>query len=115
MNGLIKHQVIENNGQPLFVLMPYEEYLTIKDIRPVATTIQTYIPLAVSKAVNLDGKSLVRAWREYKGLSQAQVAAQLNVSRPTYAQMEKSGAKLRNTTVHRLATALDVAHEQLRE
>ena len=73
------------------------------------------IPLAVSKAANMEEKSLVRAWREYKGLSQADMAERMGISRPAYAQLEAKGANLRATTMHRLAVALDVQREQLCE
>ena len=112
MSTLIRHQIIEDNGHPLFVLVPYKEYLALID---EDSGEDITIPLAVSKAVNMEEKSLVRAWREYKGLSQAEVAKRLKVSRPAYAQMEEKGANLRATTVHRLATALEVRWEQLQE
>jgi transcriptional regulator with XRE-family HTH domain len=63
----------------------------------------------------MEDKSLVRAWREYKGLSQADMAERMGISRPAYAQLEAKGANLRATTVHRLALALDVQWEQLCE
>lgn len=110
MNAHIRHQVIEDNGHPLFVLVPYKEYLALIDEDSGEDVV---IPLAVSKAANMEGKSLVRAWREYKGLSQAEVAKRLGVSRPAYAQMEEKGANLRTTTTHRLAAALEVEWEQL--
>ncbi|MCL2877080.1 MAG: helix-turn-helix domain-containing protein [Betaproteobacteria bacterium] len=71
------------------------------------------IPLVVSKIANLEGKSLVRAWREYKGFSQADMAERMGISRPAYSQLEAKGANLRTTTVHRLAAALGVSWEQL--
>lgn len=112
MNVPIKHQIIEDGGHPLFVLVPYKEYLALID---ADVEEDVSVPLTVSKAANMEGKSLVRAWREYKGLSQAEVAERLGVSRPAYAQMEEKGANLRATTVHRLAAALEVHWEQLRE
>ncbi|MDR0881436.1 MAG: helix-turn-helix domain-containing protein [Candidatus Adiutrix sp.] len=108
MNTPIRHQIIEKDGLPLFVLVPYKEYLSF--VEPGEAT---SIPLAVSKAVNMEGKSLVRAWREYKGLSQAKVAARMGISRPAYAQMEEKGANLRSITVQRLASALEVEWAQL--
>jgi DNA-binding XRE family transcriptional regulator len=112
MNAPIRHQIIEDNGQPLFVLVPYAEYVSSLN-RETAETFA--VPLAVSKAANLEDKSLVRAWREYKGFSQAEMAERMGISRPAYAQMEAKDANLRATTVHRLAVALDVQWEQLCE
>jgi len=112
MNTPIKHQIIKSGGQPLFVLVPYEEYLA--SFKPEADE-PAAIPLAVSKAANLGGKSLVRAWREYKGVSQAAMAERLGISRPAYAQLEAKDSNLRTTTLHRLAAALEVKWEQLCE
>jgi len=112
MNAPIRHQIIEDNGQPLFVLVPYAEY--VASLRRESGESPS-IPLAVSKAANMEDKSLVRAWREYKGLSQADMAERMGISRPAYAQLEARGANLRATTVHRLALALDVPWEQLCE
>ena len=112
MNTPIRHQVIEDNGQPLFVLVPYAEYMASLN-REIGES--PAIPLAVSKAANLEDKSLVRAWREYKGFSQADMAKRMGISRPAYAQFEAKGANLRATTLHRLAAALDVQWEQLCE
>jgi len=112
MNAPIRHQIIEDNGQPLFVLVPYAEYVASLNR---GTAENAVIPLAVSKAANMEDKSLVRAWREYKGLSQADMAERMGISRPAYAQLEAKGANLRATTVHRLAVALDVLWEQLCE
>ena len=110
MNARIKHQVIKENGRPLFVLVPYQEYLHLTGVDEDIS-----IPLAVSMAANLEDKSLVRAWREYKGLSQAEVARRMGISRPAYAQMEEKGANPRGTTISRLAEALGVRREQLRD
>ena len=72
------------------------------------------IPLEVSKLCNLDGKSLVRAWREYKGLTQLEVAGRMGVSRAAYAQMEAPDSNPRYSTLKRLAKALGVEVDQLR-
>jgi DNA-binding XRE family transcriptional regulator len=112
MNAPIRHQIIEDKGQPLFVLVPYAEYVASMNRE---TGENLVIPLAVSKAANMEDKSLVRAWREYKGFSQADMAERMGISRPAYAQMEARGANLRATTLHRLAVALDVQWEQLCE
>jgi DNA-binding XRE family transcriptional regulator len=112
MNAPIRHQIIEDKGQPLFVLVPYSEYVASLNRETGESLV---IPLAVSKAANMEDKSLVRAWREYKGFSQADMAERMSISRPAYAQLEAKGANLRATTLHRLAAALDVQWEQLCE
>ncbi len=110
MNAAIRHQVIEEKGRPLFVLVPYAEYVASLDRESEESAT---LPLAVSKAAAMEDKSLVRAWREYKGLSQAEVAERMGISRPAYAQLEVKKARLRASTLHRLAVALEVQWEQL--
>ncbi|WP_193387911.1 helix-turn-helix domain-containing protein [Oligella urethralis] len=53
------------------------------------------------EVVNLkvdNGWSGIRAWGEYLGLTQAEVAQRLNIERSTYAQMEAPDAKPRKAT-----------------
>lgn len=108
MNVPINYQVIEKDGQPLFVLVPYEEYLTL--IEPDLTVT---IPHDVVERHILEGLSLVRAWREYKGLSQQDIAGKLGISQSAYSQMEKPDANLRKSTLAKLASALELSPEQL--
>ena len=108
MNAPINHQVIEKDGQPLFVLVPYDEYQSM-----VEKDVEVTIPHDVVERHILEEVSLVRAWREYKKMSQEDVAKKMNISQSAYSQMEKPDAKLRTTTVTRIASALEVSPEQL--
>ena len=112
MSAPINHQIIEKDGQPMFVVIPYSEYLEILSEKPDD---QVYIPHEVVELNVIDGKSLVRSWREYKGLTQKQVARRMGITQASYAQMEKPGANLRYATLKKLAGALEVEVEQLRE
>ena len=108
MNVPIKHQIIEKDGTPLFVLVPYNEY--IAGIRKLE---EVYFPHEVVERHAIEGKSLVRAWREYTGLSQKQVAAEMNISQSAFSQMEKPDATLRRATLEKIAAALEISVEQL--
>lgn len=94
------------------MLVPYEEYLAAFGAE---TEEETALPLEVSKIANLDDKSLIRAWREYLGLSQADVAERMEISRSAYAQMEEKSARPRVATLRKIAAALDVEWRQLLE
>lgn len=111
MNALTDHQIIEKNGEPLFVLVPYEEYLSLMQEKTAGPT----IPHEVVERHILEEKSLVRAWREYKGLSQQEMAERMGVSQSAYSQMEKPDASLRQTTLEKIAAALDLHPDQLQE
>jgi DNA-binding XRE family transcriptional regulator len=107
-----KHQVIEKDGVPLYVLVPYDEWVaTSKRIKK--NSAKTYLPQAVVEKTAVDGKSLVRAWREYKHMSQKDVAERLGITQAAYCQLEKSEGTMRGSTIRKIAAALDVTEEQL--
>ena len=107
----IKHQIIEKEGQPLFVLVPYETY--IKSMHKLENDQESTIPHRIIELTVLENKSPVRAWREYKGLTQKQVAARLKISQSAYSQMEKTNAKLRADTLKKIARVLNIKPDQL--
>lgn len=56
--------------------------------------------------------TLARAWREYLGLTQDEVAAKMGITQSALAQMETS-TKPRKATRQKLADALGIKVEQL--
>jgi len=111
MSVLTKHQVIEHGGNPLFVLVPYDEYLELTGRREQSAN----IPVEVAEIALLEDKSLMRAWREHLGLTQEEVAARVGISRGAYAQMEAPEARPRRATLGKIASALGLRVEQLAE
>ena len=109
MKEPIEHQVIEKDGEPLFVLVPYQEYIALKHRKDE----KVYIPHEVVEKHLLEEKSLIRAWREYKGVSQKEMAGRIGISQAAYSQMERVGTKLRKASKQKIAEALGVAQEQL--
>ena len=102
------HQIIEKDGKPLFVLVPYDEYLSLVEHDETVT-----VPQAVVEKHILENMSLVRAWREYLGLSQQVVAQKIGISQSAYSQMEKPETNLRRATVNKIARAFGILPEQL--
>ena len=109
MNIPTKHQVIQKDGKPLFVLVPYDEYVR----STTRSTSKTYLPHAVVEKAAVEGKSMVRAWREYKKLSQAEIAGRLGITQAAYSQLEKSQERMRGATLSRIAAALGITETQL--
>ena len=70
-------------------------------------------PHEVVKANLLEGKSLARAWREYLGFSQKDIAKKMEISQATLSQIEKQASTPRATTLEKLANALGIDKEQL--
>jgi DNA-binding XRE family transcriptional regulator len=113
MNTLTEHQVIKSpDGTPLFAVIPWDEYEEAFGARPDE---EVTIPHEVVGLNVVEGMSLIRAWREHLGLTQEEVARRMGVSRPALAQMEAKGTRPRVTTLKRIAAAMGVQWEQLRE
>ena len=109
----IDHQIIEYDGKPAFAVVPYDQFEKLA-AQYVPDASDVSFPHEVVKA-NINGDSLVKAWREYLGLTQQQLADRLGISQPAMARLEKPDAKLRRSTLKKIATALDLVVEQLEE
>jgi len=72
------------------------------------------VPHEVMRLTVVDGLTLRRAWREYLGLTQAEVAERMGITQPALSQLEAASARPRRGTLRRLAEALGVAVELLR-
>ena len=110
MDRHIDHQIIRNNGTPMFVIIPYEEYQQLVGCQNLETT----IPHEVVEKSIVEELGLIRAWRVYKGLSQETVAGKMGISQAAYSQMERPKARLRRATLEKIASALDVEIGQIR-
>ena len=109
MNIPTNHKVIEHNGEPIAVVVPYTDYLYAFENKEDEVT----IPHAVAMAHTMDGQSLIRAWREYLGLTQEDAATRMNISQPAYRKRETSGAKLKMSVLMEIAQAFGIDVRQL--
>jgi DNA-binding XRE family transcriptional regulator len=96
-------QVIERNGKPEWAVLPYDVYIQlaeeaemlqdIRDYDSVKTAIEQgkeeLIPSEVTFAL-LDGENPIKVWREYRGLTQQQLAEMVEISTPYLSQIETS-------------------------
>jgi len=101
-------QVIEKDGEPEYAVLPYREYLAL--VAGEATT-----PHAVVERHITGDVSLIKAWREHKGLTQKEVAAKLGMTQAAIAQIEKNGSRPHKGTLARIASALEIKPELLME
>ncbi|MBM3503409.1 MAG: type II toxin-antitoxin system prevent-host-death family antitoxin [Alphaproteobacteria bacterium] len=113
----MKHQVISRDGKPAFVVIPIEEWrqisATLEDrsdtaaVRAFLGSTQATFPDAVVKAI-LDGAHPIRAFREYRGITQAELASQIGSSAAYISQLERgvrhAGYRLRK----KLGSALKI-------
>lgn len=105
-------QIINNAaGLPAFAVIPYDEYRRLFEPAPVADK-GGYVPQEVVDMYFDNQWSALRAWREYLGLTQAEVAARLGVSQAAYSKQEGRKA-LRQSSREKLASVLGITAEQL--
>lgn len=107
MNALIDTQIIRGkDGKPEYVVVPYEKYQQL-----IGKKADDYVPHEVVGKI-VAGATPARAWREYSGLTQAEVASRMSISQPAYAQLEAS-EKLRPASRRKIAEALGISPEFL--
>ena len=120
MIELTKIQTIYQNGVPAFVVVPFDDF--IREHPQEARELLTASPRipegdsipheVVGKVVKYE-QTCLRAWREYLGLTQAEVAERVGITQAALSQMETGGKKLRKATREKLASALGINPEQL--
>ncbi len=107
----IPHQVIEQNGKPAFAVIPFEQFEKMAE-QYVPDESNVSFPHEVVKA-NFNGDSMTKAWREYLGLTQEELATRAGMSQPAIVKLEKTDANPRRNTLKKLATAMGLVLEQL--
>lgn len=110
-----RHTILEANGKPTFVVLPYDDYLKLTETKKPKGRIPAddSTPHEVVSAHLRNGWSMIRAWREHLGLTQAEMAARLEIRQPSYAAMEAPNAKPKKATRERIAAAMGISLEQL--
>jgi len=107
--------ILETNGRPAFVVLPYDDYVQLAKVQESAGRIPSdgSTPHEVMRLSVKNGWSMMRAWREHLELTQAEMARRLEIRQPSYAAMEAPEAKPKKATRQRIAAALGITLEQL--
>ena len=119
-------QIIERDGKPEWAVLPYEEYLQlieqaelledIRDFDTISAAIERgeeeLIPSEVVYAI-LDGEHPIKVWREYRGLTQQQLAGKVKISKPYLSQIETGKRTGTTEILSAIAKALDVSLEEV--
>lgn len=110
-------QIIENNGKPIFALVPYEEYQALLKKADDADDIRAFdeamardeesFPLALVDRL-LAGESPLKVYREYRGLTQEQLAKAAGITRNYLAALQAGKRTGTIAILKKLATALRV-------
>ena len=104
----INYQVIEQNGNPAFAVIPFKDFLRL--IKPEPTIPHEVVGLVVKKDL-----SITRAWREYLKLTQKDAANKAGITQAALSQIEKKGSTPHKATLLKLAKAYGIEPEQLEE
>ena len=119
-------QIIEREGKPEWAVLPYEEYLElleqaelledIRDFERINAAIESgeeeLIPSEVVDAL-IDGENPVKVWREFRGLTQQQLADATGISKPYLSQIETGKRRGSTDILSALAKALKVTLEEV--
>lgn len=105
-------QIISQNGKPAFAVIPWNEYQALIQKQIELDESDVWFPNEVVKA-NVRGESLIKAWREYFNLTQAELAAKAGMKQSALARLESSKKSPRKATLSKLADALGISVEQL--
>jgi len=103
-------QIIHHNGQPAFVVIPYEQYQAHQEAARFDK--RTTAPQEVVEMM-VEGASLLKAWRKYFGLSQRELAERAGLTQAQVANIENGRQIPRADTLLRLSDALGVVAELL--
>jgi ribosome-binding protein aMBF1 (putative translation factor) len=112
MSARTDPQIISQNGKPAFAVIPWNEYQALVHKQIETDESDVWFPNEVVKA-NVRGESLIKAWREYLKLTQAELAAKAGMKQSALARLESSNASPRKATLSKLAEALGISVEQL--
>jgi DNA-binding XRE family transcriptional regulator len=122
----MKPQVIEKDGQPEWVVIPYAEYKRLIEAAEVAEDVRDYdaikealgsgreelVPADVADRL-LGGENPVRVWRKHRGLSGSDLAGACGLSPAAVSQIENGKRVPSVETLKAIAAVLNVALEDL--
>ncbi len=113
-------QIISQNGAPAFVVIPYMDFvrefphaIPVTAPQPPRIPEGDYVPHEVVGLVVKYEYPLIRAWREYLGLTQAEVAQRAGITQAALSQMENGDKKLRKATREKVAKAMGLNPQQV--
>lgn len=121
-----KVQLIERNGKPEWAVLPYEEYLHLVEQAEMLEDIRDYdaakaaiergeeelIPSEVVFAI-LDGGNPIKIWREFRDMSQQQLADAAGISKPYLSQIETGKRHGTTEVITAIAKALKISVDEL--
>ena len=114
MNALIEAQILnDKNGKPTFAVIPFDVFQCLCKKNEITTKDKdVYLPDEVVEKLIMEKKTIIQAWREYRNLTQAEVAEKMGITQAAYSQME-TAKKNRKATLQKIAEAMNIDYLQL--
>lgn len=118
----IHPQIISQRGAPAFIVLPYKEYEAIldrlediEDIEAIEASELDYserFPLSLVEEI-ASGENPIKAFREYRKLSQVQLAHEAGVTKQYISQIEKGERIGTARVLKKIAHILDIDLEDI--
>ncbi len=121
----MKAQIIEKDGHPEFVVLPYEAYVRLLKEAEMLQDIRDYdaakgalergeelIPSEVTFSI-LDGEHPIKVWRKYRGMTQAELAKAARISVPYLSQIETGNRVGKAEVLAAVAKALGLSIDDI--
>lgn len=120
-------QIIEKDGNPEWVVVPYKTYQQLVEDAEMLQDIHDYDAakqaiaggeaLISGEVVDalLDGENAIRVWREYRGMTQLQLAKVAEISVPYLSQLELGKRRGSTDVLLGIARALNVTLDDIVE
>ena len=119
-------QVIKQGKKSEWAVVPYETYLQLVEKAEMLQDVQDYdnakaalergddelIPSEVVYAI-IDGENAIKVWREYRGMSQQEVAENAGIRVPYLSQLETNKRKGSLKVLSAIAKVLKVSLENI--
>lgn len=119
-------QLIERDGKPEWAVLPYEEYLKLLEDAEMLEDIRAFdaaktalengedelIPSEVVYAI-MDGENPIKVWREFRGLTQQQLADEVGISKPYLSQIETGKRTGTTEILSAIAKELDLSLDDI--
>ena len=115
-------QIIKQGDKPEWAVVPYDVYMQLVEKAEMAQDVQDYdsakaaLEHGVDELVNSDviyailvGGNPIKIWREYRGLSQHEMAENAGISVPYLSQLETNKRKGSLDVLSAIAKALKVS------
>ena len=120
-------QVIEKDGKPEWAVIQYADYQRLVEAAEMLQDVRDYdeakramengeelVPGEVVYAI-LDGENPIKVWREYRGLTQRQLAETVGISTPYLSQLETGKRKGATEVLSAIAEALGLSLDDIVE